>query len=108
MSKTLGQIRNASKPGYSAKISIADALLEAHWCEEDDLLLAYQTLQESDLDIAIVLFQLPFLIRLPEKWIPIRAEYGHPSNPRLLVRMGPQTAISRSLSGLRARVHLRH
>lgn len=77
-SSTLCQIRNASKIGYSEKISIVDALLEGHWCEEDDLLLAYQTLQDSDLDIAIVFFQLPFLMRLPEKWIPIRAEYGHP------------------------------
>lgn len=75
---TLDEIRHASRIGYSSKVSIVETLLDAHWCQEEDLIFACETLQNSELDIAIAFFQLPFLLRLPEKWIKINSEFGNP------------------------------
>jgi hypothetical protein len=80
MSNVLNKIRAASRLGYTRKLetSIVDILLNAHWCEEKDLVCAYQCLEENAGPEVIVLFQLPFLIRLPEEWIPIRSGHGRP------------------------------
>ena len=74
----LDEIRDASRIGYSSKVSIVETLIDAHWCEQRDLILAHETLQNSELDIALAFFQLPFLLRLPEKWMKIKSEFGNP------------------------------
>ena len=72
------EIRKASLIGYAENVSIVDTLLDAHWCDDQDLYRAYETVQNEDMDLVVALFQLPFLIRLPEGWIRIKAEYGNP------------------------------
>lgn len=74
----LEEIRNASKLGYAASVSIIDKLMSADWCREDDLLMAYDDLQKPGSDRVTIFLQLPFLVRLPDKWIKIKADYGHP------------------------------
>ncbi|MDX6444393.1 MAG: hypothetical protein QOH71_1467 [Blastocatellia bacterium] len=76
----LSEIREASSLGYSrtAPESIVERLMNANWCAQDDLLLAYQDLQKPDLDRVVAFFQLPFLIRLPDKWIKVKSQYGNP------------------------------
>jgi hypothetical protein len=76
----LDEIRNASKLGYTKAIStsIVDRLIAAEWCKEDDLLEAYEDFQNSGSDRVIIFFQLPFLVKLPNKWIKIKSEYGNP------------------------------
>ena len=76
----LTEIREASSLGYSktARESIIDRLVKAKWCTQDDLVLAYEDLQKPDLDRVTVFFRLPFIIRLPDKWIKVRSEYGNP------------------------------
>lgn len=74
----LDEIRAASKFGYAENVSIVDKLLNAHWCTEDDLLLAYEDLQKPGQDRVIIFFQVPFIVRLPDKWLRITSEYGNP------------------------------
>jgi hypothetical protein len=76
----IDEIRNASKLGYTRAIStsIVDRLITAKWCEEVDLLEAYEDLQKSGSDRVTIFFQLPFLVKLPNKWIKIKSEYGNP------------------------------
>jgi hypothetical protein len=77
-SEIINEIKSSSMLGYSNKISIIDVLLKACWCEENDLVKSYNIIDNADLDIALVFFQLPFLIKLPEKWFHVRSEYGNP------------------------------
>jgi hypothetical protein len=76
----LDEIRHASRFRHpkSVDTSTVDRLISSHWCNEEDLILAYNDLQNPDLDRVVVLFQLPFLMRLPDKWLKVRSEYGHP------------------------------
>lgn len=74
----IDEIRDNSRMGYPKEFSIVDTLLEAHWCQEQDLALAYGILESSELAIAMACFQLPFVVRLPEKWIKLKSQYGFP------------------------------
>jgi hypothetical protein len=42
------------------------------------LIQAYKVVQEDGLDLVVVFFQLPFRVRLPEKWIKIQTDHGNP------------------------------
>ena len=56
-----------------------DTLLIRHWCAEEDLLSAASALSaDSEIDNAVVFFQLPHAIRFKPQWIPIPAKRGHP------------------------------
>jgi hypothetical protein len=79
----LDQIYDASEPGWSGTTSIVDTLLQARWCEERDLLRAFQTLQSETIDSVIVFFQLPSVMKLPEEWIEIKTKY---TSPRICFR----------------------
>jgi hypothetical protein len=74
MESELDRIRNQSRYGYTrrSQISIVDRLLKAKWCEESDLLQAYKILKDSEESKSIVFFQVPFVIRLQEKWISMK------------------------------------
>lgn len=76
----LEEIRHASRFRHpkSVDTSTVDRLISSHWCNEEDLILSYNDLQNPDLDRVVVLFQLPFLMRLPDKWLKVRSEYGNP------------------------------
>jgi hypothetical protein len=76
----LGEIRTASRFRHpkNTATSIVDRLIGTHWCTEDDLVLAYNDLQQEDLDRVVVFYQLPFSVRLPDKWLKVRSEYGNP------------------------------
>jgi hypothetical protein len=62
----LDDLREASKAAYSkqASKSIVDRLVEADWCEAEDLLLAYEDLQKPDLDRVTVFFKTPIYCSL--------------------------------------------
>jgi hypothetical protein len=62
----LDEIRLISEIGWTRDVSIVDKLLEAHWCEQDDLICAYESMMIEDADCAVVFFQLPFLVRLQD------------------------------------------
>ena len=74
----LEEMRSASKLGYAENVSIVDKLINAEWCREDDLLLAYDDLQNPGFERVTIFLQLPFLVRLPDKWIKLKSTYGHP------------------------------
>src|SRR5690349_10136932 len=90
----LEQLRLTSRFSQPTNVNTAtvDRLIDSHWCSKEDLVLAYSDLQNPDLDRAAVLFQLPFSMRLPDKWLKVRSEYG---NPYIRFRSVP---ISRSLA----------
>ena len=71
----LDEIRRASEIGWTKDVSILDTVLEACWCGESDLNCAYQAITSEEEDSAIVFFQLPFLIQLPNEWIQIQTKY---------------------------------
>ena len=73
----LDNIRRASQVGFhSGATSIVDILLRARWCEEIDLFEAFNAIREEGLDLVAVLFQLPFVVRLPEKWTRLSTAHG--------------------------------
>ena len=65
----LDDIREASRIGYAGSSSIMDVLLEANWCFAEDLQSAFDILEEWNAPSATTFFQLPYPIRLPERWI---------------------------------------
>lgn len=72
----LDHIREQSNAGCENDISIVDILLDSNWCYENDLNIAYNVLQESpDVDHAIIFFQLPFEMLLPQEWINLKTMY---------------------------------
>lgn len=76
----LDEIQNASRFRSPKNVSttIVDRMINYRWCTADDLVLAYSDLQNPDLDRVVAFFQLPFSIRLPDKWIKVRSQYGNP------------------------------
>jgi len=73
------EIRQASRVGFHAgSPSIVDTLMASRWCDENDLQLAYSVVTAEHLDLVIVFFQLPFVVRLPSKWISIPSDFGNP------------------------------
>lgn len=76
----LEELKRASRFRHPKNVntSTVDRLIDSHWCRNEDLVLAYTDLQSPDLDRAVVFFQLPFLMRLPDKWLKVRSEYGNP------------------------------
>ena len=65
----LDDIRKASRIGYVESSPITDALLEANWCFPEDLQIAFDMLEEWNDPSATTFFQLPYPMRLPERWI---------------------------------------
>jgi hypothetical protein len=77
--KSFQAVKDASDFGrVPGSTSIVDRLVDNGWCTEDDLVLAYEDLRKPDLDRVTVLFQLPFVLKLPDKWLKVRSEYGNP------------------------------
>lgn len=74
----LSEVRERSRNGYARKQSILDPLLHARWCDEVDIERTYDLVRSSDQAVAVLLFQLPFRIRLPEKPIRLPAKEGNP------------------------------
>ena len=76
----LDEIKENSQIGYAKDINILNKLLEGIWCEEKDLIDAYNIVTQNNNinDTVIILLQLPFLVKLPEKWIKVKSEYGTP------------------------------
>src|SRR5687767_4831364 len=76
----LDAIQQASRFGQPQNLptTIVERLIEKTWCVEDDLVLAYRDLQTPAQDRAIALYQIPFAIRLPDKWLKVRSQYGNP------------------------------
>jgi hypothetical protein len=77
-SDIIERIRSISRTGSSKPRSIVDTLLQSHWCETEDLERAYTIAENTEQPIAILFCQLPFRVRLPEKWIPISGLEGNP------------------------------
>lgn len=73
-------IQKASRFGQPQNLptTIVERLIEKTWCVKDDLVLAYTDLQTPALDRVVALYQLPFAIRLPDKWLKVRSQYGNP------------------------------
>ena len=66
-----------SQRGYA--ICPLDGLLNEHWCEEEDLMLAGSLLSKDEsIDNVVAFFQLPYRIKLPEKWIRLPKTKGNP------------------------------
>lgn len=77
-SPTLETIRELSRIGSRKQTTVVDRLLDARWCEPDDLEIAFSRLQETQSQLAVVLFQLPFNVRLPSDWTQIPHRIGTP------------------------------
>ena len=64
----IDEIFHASKVGYATKAkSIVNSLIDAKWCNENDLENSYDWLDEQDDPCAVAFFQLPFPVFLPDE-----------------------------------------
>lgn len=75
---TIEFFRENSLLGWAPGISIVDKLVDSKWCTIEDLQTGFKCFGESGLDIVVIFFQLPFVIKLPPKWIKIKSQFGHP------------------------------
>lgn len=64
---------------------IEDSLLKAKWCEEEDLSRAREALRDPSILNVVAFFQLPFRVRLEEKWFRL----DHPQKPPSYVYFRP-------------------
>jgi hypothetical protein len=72
------QIYEKSRPGYAPNASVVDSLLKARWVHPDDLVEAFNVLEDGEPNRAIFFAQLSLEIRLPNEWIRLPSELGDP------------------------------
>lgn len=71
----LDDIRHYSNPGFKDETkSIVDVVLDSNWITEDDLVCAHGLMNDIEErgGFAVTFFQLPFVMKLPLKWIHLK------------------------------------
>ena len=74
MNEIIEKIKKASMIGNPK--GLIDNFIYSNWCTEEDLEVGFKTLSENEESHVIIYFQLPFVTKLPAKWIKINTNYG--------------------------------